>query len=31
MDNETLAHIKWNYKYHIVLASKFRRQIIYGN
>ena len=30
MDTETLAHTKWNYKYHIVFAPKFRRQIIYG-
>ena len=30
MDNETLAHTKWNCKYHIVFAPKFRRQIIYG-
>ena len=30
MDTETLAHIKWNCKYHIVFAPKFRRQIIYG-
>lgn len=30
MDKETLAHTKWNCKYHIVFAPKFRRQIIYG-
>ena len=30
MDTETLAHTKWNCKYHIVFAPKFRRQIIYG-
>ena len=30
MDNDTLAHTKWNCKYHIVFAPKFRRQIIYG-
>lgn len=30
MDSETLAHTKWNCKYHIVFAPKFRRQIIYG-
>jgi putative transposase len=30
MDIETLAHTKWNCKYHIVFAPKYRRQIIYG-
>lgn len=30
MDNSSLAHSKWNCKYHIVFAPKFRRQIIYG-
>lgn len=30
LDAESLAHIKWNYKYHIVFASKYRRQVIYG-
>ena len=30
MDNETLSHTKWNCKYHVVFAPKFRRQIIYG-
>ena len=30
MDEETLAHTKWNCKYHIVFAPKFRRQIVYG-
>ena len=30
MDSETLAHTKWNCKYHIVFAPKFRRQLIYG-
>ena len=30
MDKETLAHTKWNCKYHIVFAPKFRRQIVYG-
>lgn len=29
MDNSSLAHTKWNCKYHIVFAPKFRRQIIY--
>ena len=26
----SLAHSKWNCKYHIVFAPKYRRQIIYG-
>ena len=26
----SLAHTKWNCKYHIVFAPKYRRQIIYG-
>ncbi|GAQ25833.1 transposase [Tepidanaerobacter syntrophicus] len=30
MDNNTLTHTKWNCKYHIVFAPKYRRQIIYG-
>lgn len=30
MDNESLAHTKWNCKYHIVFAPKYRRQVIYG-
>ena len=30
MDNNTLAHTKWNCKYHIVFAPKYRRQVIYG-
>ena len=30
MDNDSLAHSKWNCKYHIVFAPKCRRQIIYG-
>ena len=29
-DSESLSHTKWNCKYHIVFAPKFRRQIIYG-
>jgi len=31
MDNSSLAHSKWNCKYHIVFAPKYRRQIIYGS
>ena len=29
-DNNSLAHTKWNCKYHIVFAPKYRRKIIYG-
>ena len=29
MDKDSLAHSKWNCKYHIVFAPKYRRQIIY--
>lgn len=31
-ENESvrLAHTKWNCKYHIVFAPKYRRQAIYG-
>ena len=30
MDSSSLAHTKWNCKYHVVFAPKYRRQIIYG-
>ena len=30
MDMNSLAHTKWECKYHIVFAPKFRRKIIYG-
>lgn len=30
MDKNTLAHSKWNCKYHVVFAPKYRRQVIYG-
>lgn len=30
MDMNSLAHTKWECKYHIVFAPKYRRQIIYG-
>ena len=30
MDNNSLSHTKWNCKYHIVFAPKFRRKIVYG-
>lgn len=30
MDSNSLSHTKWNCKYHVVFAPKFRRKIIYG-
>ena len=30
MDKNSLAHTKWNCKYHVVFAPKFRRKIIYN-
>ena len=30
MDNNSLSHTKWNCKYHLVFAPKFRRKVIYG-
>ena len=29
-DNQSLAHTKWNCKYHIVFAPKYRRKVFYG-
>ena len=29
MDENSLAHTKWNCKYHVVFAPKYRRQVIY--
>ena len=29
-DKDSLAHTKWNCKYHIVFAPKYRRRVIYG-
>ena len=29
-DNRSLAHTKWNCKYHVVFAPKYRRKIFYG-
>ena len=29
-DSNSLAHTKWNCKYHIVFAPKYRRRVIYG-
>ncbi|KEI14445.1 transposase [Clostridium novyi B str. ATCC 27606] len=31
MDSNSLSHTKWNCKYHIVFAPKFRRREIYGD
>ena len=30
MDSNSLSHTKWNCKYHIVFAPKYRRKIAYG-
>jgi len=30
MDNNSLAHKKWNCKYHVVFSPKYRRREIYG-
>lgn len=30
MNSNSLSHTKWNCKYHIVFAPKYRRQLIYG-
>ena len=30
MDVNSLAHMKWNCKYHVVFAPKFRRKVIYN-
>ena len=29
-DNKSIAHTKWNCKYHIVFAPKYRRKVFYG-
>jgi REP element-mobilizing transposase RayT len=29
-DTNSLAHTKWNCKYHIVFAPKYRRKVFYG-
>ena len=29
-DINSLAHTKWNCKYHIVFAPKYRRKVFYG-
>ena len=30
MDRNSLSHTKWECKYHLVFAPKYRRQVIYG-
>ena len=30
MNDSSLAHTKWECKYHVAFAPKYRRQIIYG-
>lgn len=30
MDKNSLSHTRWNCKYNIVFASKYRREVIYG-
>ena len=30
MDTQSLSHSKWNCKYHVVFAPKYRRKAIYG-
>ena len=29
-DNKSLSHTKWNCKYHIVFAPKYRMKVFYG-
>ena len=30
IDKNSIAHTAWNCKYHIVFATKYKRQVIYG-
>ena len=30
MDTNSLSHTKWNCKYHVVFAQKYKRKVIYG-
>ena len=30
MEEQSLEHTRWNCKYHIIFAPKFRRKIVYG-
>ena len=27
---QSLAHVRWEYKYHVVIIPKYRRKVIYG-
>ena len=29
-DRQSLAHVRWECKYHVVIIPKFRRKILYG-
>ncbi|EME8074857.1 transposase, partial [Enterococcus faecium] len=29
-DDKSLAHTRWNCKYHVVFTPKYRRKVIYG-
>jgi len=32
MDNfESLSHVRWECKYHVIFVPKYRRKVIYGN
>ena len=30
-DTHSLSHTKWNCKYHIIFAPKYRRKVFYGD
>ena len=30
-DFESLAHVRWECKYHVIFIPKYRRKVIYGN
>ncbi|MBQ8642416.1 MAG: transposase, partial [Clostridia bacterium] len=30
-DMHSLSHTKWNCKYHVVFAPKYRRKVFYGD
>lgn len=30
MDNQSIAHTRWNCTYHIVMIPKYRRKVMYG-
>ena len=31
MENKTLAHTRWECKYHIVFIPKYRKKVLYGS